>query len=73
MEKYYFKTRFQPPDEECIEKCNVRKDGTMIGSYNCITCKHHVENNLDGYNEMTWLKCAKLEEAISEKGSQHSN
>lgn len=64
MEKYYFKTKFQTPDEECVEKCNVRTDGTMIGSYNCITCQYHVENDMNEHDEMSWLKCSRLKEAL---------
>ena len=64
MERYYFKTKFQPPDVECVEPCNVKKDGTMIGSYNCIICQFHVENDMNGGDEMSWLKCSKLSEAL---------
>jgi hypothetical protein len=65
MGKYYFKTKYQMPDEQCIERCNVKNDGTMIGSYSCSKCPFHVENNMTEHEHMTWLKCSKLQDALS--------
>ncbi|MEO7048887.1 MAG: hypothetical protein ABI091_26530 [Ferruginibacter sp.] len=65
LEQYYFKTIGFEPDEDCIELCNVRNDGTMIGSANCLSCKHNVGNNLDEWGYFSWIKCDKLKEATT--------
>jgi len=66
MDKYYFKTRFQAPDTECTEKCNVKSDETMIGSYACTLCTNHIENDMnENTDEMSWIKCSKIQEATT--------
>ena len=68
MERYYFKTRGQEPDVECTERCMFKDTGTMIGSANCQKCKHHLENNVDEWGDISWLKCAKIDEATKSVG-----
>ena len=67
MEKYYFKTRGQDPDVECTEMCMVRKNGTMIGSCSCQKCEFHKENNQDEDDNISWIKCSRIEEAMPEQ------
>ena len=69
MEKYFFKTRLQIPDEECIERCNVMDNGIMIGSYKCMTCPYHVENDMNEYDEMSWIKCSRIDAAVKPKNN----
>jgi len=63
IEIYYFKTRGREPDVECTERCMFKNEGTMIGSVNCQKCEHHLENNMDELGDISWLKCAKINEA----------
>lgn len=68
MERYYFKTRGQEPDVDCVEKCMFKNTGTMIGSANCRVCEHHFENNENEWGDYTWLKCDKIDEATKSVG-----
>lgn len=68
MERYYFKTRGQEPDVECTERCMFKDTGTMIGSANCQKCEYHLENNEDEWGDISWLKCAKIDEATKRVG-----
>ena len=63
-EKYYFNTRGSEPDINCIERCMVRDNGIMIGSAACQKCEHHIENNISEWFAPTWIKCAKIQEAV---------
>lgn len=67
MEKYYFKTRGQEPDVDCIEKCNsINKpsENTHIGSAMCQECKCCKETDIDEYGDLNWIKCSDLENAL---------
>jgi hypothetical protein len=68
MERYYFKTRGQEPDVECTQRCMFKDTGTMIGSANCQKCEHHLENDEDEWGDISWLKCAKIDEATKSVG-----
>lgn len=63
MEKYYFKTRGQEPDIECTERCMVKDNGICIGSAACQKCEHHIKNDLDKFDSISWIICEKIEEA----------
>lgn len=63
-ERYYFKTRGQEPYVECIEICMFRNNGICIGSAACQKCEHHLENNLDKWDCISWIKCQKIKEAV---------
>ena len=56
MEKLYFKTTGQEPDENCIDPCKYEdrpNEGTMIGSAKCQDCKACF-----GWDsEENWVKC----------------
>lgn len=65
MNQYYFKTRGQEPDVECIERCRFKNNGTMIGSANCQECEHHIQNDADEWGSISWIKCDKINEAIN--------
>ena len=62
-ERYYFKTRGQEPNVDCIEPCMVVNDGTMIGSAKCQNCKYHTDNNQDKYGDISWIKCERINAA----------
>jgi hypothetical protein len=64
MERYYFKTKGQEPDVWCTERCMVKNDGTMLGSVKCQQCEHNLDNDWDELENITWIKCAKIKEAI---------
>ena|SRR5690606_14076972 len=67
-ERYYFKTRGQEPDVECTERCMFRDNGICIGSAACQKCEHHFENNVDEWGGISWIKCRKINEAVSKNG-----
>lgn len=67
MEQYYFKTRGQEPDVDCVERCMVKDNGVMIGSVTCQECKHHKGNNQDEFGDISWIKCEKIEDATKTK------
>ncbi len=64
-EKYYFKTRGEEPDITCIERCMFKDNGTCIGSATCQECEHHIENNIDEYFSISWIKCNQINKTIS--------
>lgn len=61
-DKYFFKTTGQEPNEECVEKCMVKNDGTFIGSVSCQSCRFCL-NSDSTYNGCTWIVCEKINEA----------
>lgn len=67
-ERYYFKTRGQEPDVECTERCMFRDNGICIGSAACQECEHHFKNNVDEWGCISWIKCRKINEAVSKNG-----
>lgn len=67
-ERYYFKTRGQEPDVECTERCMFRNNGICIGSAVCQECEHHFENNVDEWGCISWIKCRKINDAVSKNG-----
>lgn len=67
-ERYYFKTRGQEPDVECTERCMFRDNGICIGSAACQECEHHFENNVDEWGCISWIKCHKINDAVSKNG-----
>ena len=67
-ERYYFKTRGQEPDVECTERCMFKDNGICIGSAACQECEHHFENNVDEWGCISWIKCRKINEAVSKNG-----
>ena len=69
-ERYYFKTRGQEPDVECTQRCMFRDNGICIGSAACQKCEHHFENNVDEWGCISWIKCRKINEAVSKNDSQ---
>jgi hypothetical protein len=69
MEKYYFKTKGYEPDIECVTPCWSKKrpsDGVRIGSAACQDCVCHIENDMDEYGCISWLKCSDILNAIGE-------
>lgn len=57
-EKYYYSVNDQGT---CFEKCNVKNDGTMIGSVMCKRCEHCM-----GYrNNKDWIICKQIKEATN--------
>jgi len=60
MAKYYFKVIDY---SRCVERCNLRDDGTMIGSMSCQTCKLCKDSDADN----NWIDCEKLKEALNQK------
>jgi hypothetical protein len=67
-ERYYFKTRGQEPNVECTQRCMFRDNGICIGSAACQECEHHFENNIDEWGCISWIKCRKINEAVSKNG-----
>ena len=66
-DRYYFKTRGQEPDIECTEKCMFRNSGINIGSVSCQECSYHLENDMDEWANVSWIRCSKINEAVSKK------
>ena len=67
MEKYYFKTRGQEPDIECVTLClskNKPSEGVRIGSASCQECKCCKETDIDEWGDLTWIKCSDLSDAL---------
>jgi hypothetical protein len=73
MEQYYFKTRGDEIDVDCIEPCMVRS-GVMIGSVVCQECKHCTHSNATDIFGCSWIACERINEATalpnSDKGVQ---
>jgi len=63
MEKYLF-------DEDqygnCLQKCNVLNDGTMIGSVKCQECKYCIRKDqaCEFTGSVQWIVCSKIDQAI---------
>lgn len=55
MEKYYFKFEYG----QCIERCKVRNDGTMLGSISCQECP----NCIDVDENKEWISCCVIDKA----------
>jgi len=66
MEKYWFKTDNDEIHGNCIEPCQVKNDGTMIGSAKCQECEFcrgcGGKGTEFGFGP-DWIQCSKLEEA----------
>lgn len=61
MEKYYYPTRGQEPDIECIQHCYIKE--CRIGSVVCQECENCEETGgSDGFAP-EWIKCRFIEEA----------
>lgn len=70
IEPYYFKTRGQEPDEECIEKCQSKlkpSAGVHIGSITCQECVCCVKTDKDKYGNVSWIKCTDIANATQKK------
>ncbi len=69
MEKYLFK---EDQYGNCLEKCNVLNDGTMIGSVKCQECKYciSVAPHCEFTGSAEWIVCSKLNEAIGKAVSE---
>ena len=69
MQKYYFKTRGQEPDVECVTPClskNRPSEGVRIGSATCQECKCCKETDIDEWGDLTWIKCSDLSNALGQ-------
>lgn len=66
MEKYLFN---EDQHGNCLEKCHVLNDGTMIGSVKCQECKYciNVAPHCEFTGSVEWIVCSKLDDAISKK------
>jgi len=49
----------------CLEKCNVLNDGTMIGSVKCQECKYCIskDNACEFTGSVEWIVCSRLDGA----------
>ncbi len=45
---------------KCLEECNIRIDGTAIGSHSCINCVYNIAYDLS----KNLIVCRKLTEAL---------
>ena len=62
MEKYYYKIN----NGRCIERCNVLKDGTKIGSTICRQCVFNEGESDDTLSD--WIKCSQMDkETLNDK------
>lgn len=63
MEQYLFK---EDQYGNCLEKCNVLNNGTMIGSVKCRKCKNCIEHakECEYTGNVEWIACSKLDQAI---------
>lgn len=68
-EKYLFN---EDQYGNCLEKCNVLNDGTMIGSVKCQQCKHciGVATPCELTGSVEWIACSKLDKAIGKVVSE---
>jgi hypothetical protein len=61
LKKYYFD---QNEEGDCFEPCNVKADGTMIGSTTCQECEFCEPKDLhECRGVVRWIKCSKIDEA----------
>lgn len=60
MEKYYFKTKEYDTHSWSLETCNVKNDGTCLGTMSCYGCEF---NRGFGTGTGNWVKCTKIDQA----------
>lgn len=69
MEKYLF-------DEDqygnCLQKCSVLNNGTMIGSVKCQECKFCINKAepCEFTGSVEWIVCSKIDEATKQVESE---
>lgn len=65
MEEYWFK---EDKFGNCLEKCNIKNDGTMIGSVKCQECEFSLGHDkpCKFTGEINWVKCSKITEATNQ-------